>query len=56
MAPEDANPGCIKRMKNSSDYSIEVKGIIQNNQGSDYEKKIDNLNKKIEKACSEYNY
>jgi len=56
IEPEETNSGCIKRMKNSSDYSMEVKGIIENNQGSDYEQKIDTLNKKIEKACSEYNY
>lgn len=48
--------GCIKRMKNSSDYSMEVKRIIENNQGSEYEQKIGALDKKIIKACSEYNY
>jgi len=53
---KNSNAGCIKRMKNSADYSLEVREIIERNQGSEYDQQIDVLNKKIEKACSEYNY
>jgi len=50
------NSQCIKRMKNTSDYSNSMKEIIESNQGSEYEQQINILNKKIEKACSEYDY
>jgi len=50
------NSSCIRRMKNTSDYSNSMKEIIENNQGSEYEQQIDTLNNKIEKACSEYDF
>lgn len=53
---EELNLPCINRMKNTSDYSNSMKNIIESNQGSDYQKEIDALNAKIEKACSEYNF
>jgi len=43
-------------MKNTSDYSKNMKSIIENNQGSEYQNAINALNAKIEKACSEYNF
>jgi len=52
----ELNSSCIKRMKNTSDYSNRMKEIIENNQGSEYEQQINVLHKKIEKACSEYDY
>jgi len=54
--PNKLNAPCIQRMKNTSDYSNSMKEIIENNQGSKYEEQINILNKKIEMACSEYDY
>jgi len=56
ISPNKLNSPCINRMKNTSDYSKSMKAIIENNPGSKYQNKIDALNAKIEKACSEYNF
>ena len=52
----ELNLPCIKRMKDSSDYSKSMKEIIGNYRGSEYEQQINALNQQIETACSEYNY
>lgn len=53
---EKLNSPCITRMKDTSDYSGSIKEIVENYQGSKYQQQIDILDKKIEKACSDYNY
>jgi len=53
---KELNLPCTNRMKDSSSYSKSMKEIIENYQGSEYEQQMNELNQKIEKACSEYDY